>query len=198
MSLAADHPADPAQPGPERHQHFPCFDGLRAIAALAVLLHHVGFATGWSQTHRFGELLAHGDAGVPIFFVISGFLLYRPFVAAHLDGRPPIGYLRFMRRRIVRIVPVFWVALIVIALVFGFENGAIGGWRGRSSSSASRRPSTGSVLPRDQPGVESGDGDELLPLPAALRMGHREDRVARRRGARWPCGWRSRVSSCST
>jgi len=130
MSLAADHPADPAQPGPERHQHFPCFDGLRAIAAVAVLVHHVGFATGWSQSRRFGELLAHGDLGVPIFFVISGFLLYRPFVAAHLDGRSPTRYLRFMRRRIVRLVPAFWVALIVISLVFGFENGEIGGWRG--------------------------------------------------------------------
>lgn len=125
MPLAADHPADPAQPGTERHAHFPCFDGLRAVAAGAVLLHHVGFQTGWSTSRRFGELLAHGDAGVPVFFVISGFLLYRPFVAAHLDGRHPSGFRRFMRRRVLRIVPAYWVALVAIALLFGFENGGI-------------------------------------------------------------------------
>src|SRR5581483_7751680 len=82
----ADHPADARQPGESRHSHFPCFDGLRAIAATAVLVHHAGFATGYSVNGRFGALFAHGDAGVSVFFLISGFLLYRPFVASHLSG----------------------------------------------------------------------------------------------------------------
>ncbi len=105
--------------------HFPCFDGLRAIAAISVLLLHVGFQSGYSINGRFGALFAHGDAGVPIFFLISGFLLYRPFVSAHLDGRPPLEARRFFWNRFLRIVPAFWIALILISIFFGFENGAL-------------------------------------------------------------------------
>ena len=67
---ARDHPADLNQPDPEHHRHFSGFDGLRALAAGAVVLHHTGFQTGYGINGRFGELLAHGDAGVSIFFLI--------------------------------------------------------------------------------------------------------------------------------
>jgi peptidoglycan/LPS O-acetylase OafA/YrhL len=122
---APDHPADAAQPGESRHTHFPGFDGLRAIAACAVLLHHAGFATGYSVRDRFGEYLAHGDAGVSIFFLISGFLLYRPFVARHLDGRAPMAADSFYWRRAIRIFPAYWVAVLGIYLFFGFQQGEL-------------------------------------------------------------------------
>lgn len=105
MAAVIEHPADTGQPGRSEHAHFPCFDGLRAIAAGAVLLHHAGFATGYSGSGRFGQLTAHGDAGVSIFFLISGFLLYRPFVNAHLSGRSPTSADRFLWRRALRILP---------------------------------------------------------------------------------------------
>lgn len=102
-------------------ERFRGFDGLRAIAALAIVFHHVGFITGeWFTDHRVwgtnlkfpgGALLARGDIGVAIFFVISGFLLYRPFVAAHLGGQPMPDLRRYGRRRILRIFPAYWVAL---------------------------------------------------------------------------------------
>jgi peptidoglycan/LPS O-acetylase OafA/YrhL len=120
-----DHPADVTQPGESRHAHFPGFDGLRAIAACAVLLHHAGFATGYSIRDRFGEYLAHGDAGVSIFFLISGFLLYRPFVNAHLGDRPTSKADRFWWRRALRIFPAYWVAVLVIYLAFGFGKGSL-------------------------------------------------------------------------
>lgn len=120
-----DHPADATQPGESRHSHFPCFDGLRAIAATAVLVHHAGFATGYSVNGRFGAYFAHGDSGVSIFFLISGFLLYRPFVAAHLSDRAPLPADRFWWRRFLRIVPGYWAALIGIYLIFGFGKGAL-------------------------------------------------------------------------
>lgn len=120
-----DHPADVRQPGESRHAHFPGFDGLRAIAACAVLLHHAAFATGYSIRERFGEYLAHGDAGVSIFFLISGFLLYRPFVDAHLADRSTSKADRFWWRRALRIFPAYWVALIGIYFVFGFGKGGL-------------------------------------------------------------------------
>ena len=130
--VAADHPADTHQPASRGHAHFPGFDGLRAIAAGAVLLHHAGFQTGYGPNRRFGELLAHGDAGVSIFFLISGFLLYRPFAAAHLAGRKPTSADRFWWRRVLRIFPGYWLAVLVIYLAFGF---AQGGLHGRATSS---------------------------------------------------------------
>ena len=121
----ADHPADEAQPGESRHAHFPCFDGLRAIAATLVVLHHVGFSTGYGFSGRFGEYLAHGDSGVSVFFLISGFLLYRPFVARHLSGEQPMSADRFWWRRLLRIFPAYWVALVGIYLLFGFRDGTL-------------------------------------------------------------------------
>ena len=123
--VATEHPADATQPGQSAHAHFPCFDGLRAIAAIAVLVHHAGFATGYSGSGRFGQLSAHGDAGVSIFFLISGFLLYRPFVNAHLSGRTPTSADRFWWRRALRIFPGYWIAVITIYLVFGFGKGTL-------------------------------------------------------------------------
>jgi peptidoglycan/LPS O-acetylase OafA/YrhL len=121
----SEHPADTSQPGRGGRAHFPCFDGLRAIAACAVLLHHAGFATGYSVTGRFGAYLAHGDSGVAVFFLISGFLLYRPFVVAHLDGRTPTAADRFLWRRALRIIPGYWVALVGIYVIFGFGQGTL-------------------------------------------------------------------------
>jgi peptidoglycan/LPS O-acetylase OafA/YrhL len=53
---------------------------------------------------------------VAIFFVLSGFLLYRPFVAARLEGRKGPSVRRYARRRVLRIIPAYWVALIVLGL----------------------------------------------------------------------------------
>ena len=82
-----------AQLGPSsRASWFPCIDGLRAIAALAVFTYHSGSALLTPQPRWMPEWLVEwiarlGTLGVAIFFVISGFLLYRPFVIAHLEGK---------------------------------------------------------------------------------------------------------------
>jgi hypothetical protein len=73
----------PALAAPPGNPRFPLFDGLREIALLAVLLLHsseLSGRVGLSVGGRFGE--AAGGLGVIAFFVISGFLLYRPFAAA--------------------------------------------------------------------------------------------------------------------
>ena len=105
--------------------HFPCFDGLRAIAAVTVLLHHAGFVTGASWQGGIGPYLARMDSGVSIFFVISGFLLYRPYVDAHLTGESPLSTGRFYTRRVLRIFPAYWVALTGVVLFFGTQ---LSGW----------------------------------------------------------------------
>ncbi len=97
----------------------PWFGGLEAIrfaAACAVILHHAAFATGvtfrWSEDGAVaGQLLARLDIGVAVFFVLSGFVLYRPFVAAQFAGRPPQRIAPFWIRRVARIYPAYWAAL---------------------------------------------------------------------------------------
>jgi peptidoglycan/LPS O-acetylase OafA/YrhL len=94
------------------------FDGLRALAALAIVLLHVTSSTGASVHGPFAIYFARLDAGVTVFFVISAFLLYRPFVADHLDAGRPTDTRRFYLRRAVRIYPAYWVALTAVIVLF--------------------------------------------------------------------------------
>ena len=93
----------------------PELDGVRAIAALSVLVFHaVGFwARGSAPGTEIRPWVGRADAGVTIFFLLSGFLLYRPFVAA----RPGARCGDYAVRRFLRIVPAYWVALTVAAIV---------------------------------------------------------------------------------
>jgi peptidoglycan/LPS O-acetylase OafA/YrhL len=106
-----------------RDAHFPLFDGLRAIAALSVLTLHGTYQVAVAQPEldpwwfRFG---VHLDAGVAVFFAISGFLLYRPFLRATLAGEG-VDVREYAIRRALRIVPAYWVALAVITVWFDLE-----------------------------------------------------------------------------
>jgi peptidoglycan/LPS O-acetylase OafA/YrhL len=94
--------------------HLPALDGMRALAAFAVLATHAGFNSGRSlDDGAFAPLLARLDFGVTVFFLLSGFLLYQPFVGAaiHDHRAPSIG--SFYLRRALRILPAYWIAVIV-------------------------------------------------------------------------------------
>ena len=101
-------------------ERFPCFDGLRAIAAGAVVLLHVSLISGFTfrESNGAGQYLARGEAGVYLFFLISGYLLYRPFVAARFDDAPGPGLRAYARRRALRIIPAYWLALTVLVVIF--------------------------------------------------------------------------------
>lgn len=91
-------------------------DGLRAIAAFAVFFHHVGFQAGLTYDGAIGRYVGRLDIGVPVFFVLSGFLLFRPIAAAVIDERPLRPTTEYLWRRFMRIYPAFWVALLLIVL----------------------------------------------------------------------------------
>lgn len=106
-------PASPLEPAPGNPK-FPLLDGLRGIAALSVLGYHWVAMTAVGGV--VGELLGHGNIGVVIFFLLSGFLIYRPFVVARTPGGRPVSVRSFYLRRAVRIIPAYWVALTLLAL----------------------------------------------------------------------------------
>ena len=97
--------------------HFPCFDGLRAFAALAVVGVHTTFASGFTGRSGLGRYTSRLEIGVEVFFVISGFLLYRPFAAAHFGGRPAPRSRSFWVRRLKRIIPAYWLAFVTTTYV---------------------------------------------------------------------------------
>jgi len=86
---------------------------LRLVAAMLVVFYHTSShlrSTGADQGIFFQINDAVGFAGVDIFFVISGFLIYGGLL------RRPQPYLVFMLRRIRRLYPVFTVMLLMAGL----------------------------------------------------------------------------------
>ncbi len=117
----AEQDRSPALVTTRDRPHFPGLEGMRAVAASLVVLTHATFIAGDERSGFLAQPGRFGDAGVAIFFTLSGFLLYRPFVAAHLDGRPQMPALAFWWRRILRIFPCYWLALTVLWGIHTFE-----------------------------------------------------------------------------
>jgi peptidoglycan/LPS O-acetylase OafA/YrhL len=96
-------------------------EGLRAAAAVAVLAYHVGIMAS-DQVHLgpIGQVfLPLLGQGLPLFFVLSGFLLFRPFAISIVrKGRFP-SVRRYAINRVLRIYPAYLVIFAVTALVTG-------------------------------------------------------------------------------
>src|SRR6266540_1504291 len=107
--------AEPVVAPPPGNPRFPLMDSLRAIAAISVLLTHTGFLSGANGSTWYGPYLARLDIGVTVFFLLSGFLLYRPFVSARFGERERPRIADYARRRLLRILPAYWLALTVLA-----------------------------------------------------------------------------------
>lgn len=88
-----------------------CLDDLRAVAALLVFACHASLF--WLGRHgRTPDLGLDylGRFGVAIFFVISGLVIYRPFVEIRRSGRN-LDLWAYAVRRVLRIAPAYWIAL---------------------------------------------------------------------------------------
>jgi exopolysaccharide production protein ExoZ len=91
---------------------------LRAFAAILVAFFHC-FAN--SLAAPFGIAATHAFWGVDIFFVISGFVIWRTSEGKPFDG------VSFARKRLTRIYPMFWIALTAWILVRLFVPDSMGG-----------------------------------------------------------------------
>ena len=99
-------------------------DGLRGLAALSVVVFHV-----WDYARPIPHVvfasptdyvLNEGRLGLILFFVLSGFLLYRPWVAATLEGSTIPDIRRYAARRAARIMPAYYLAVFgSVALLWG-------------------------------------------------------------------------------
>jgi peptidoglycan/LPS O-acetylase OafA/YrhL len=128
---AVDEPAhvaaSPAFQPPPGNPRFPLVDALRAIAVLMVVAAHAAGSAGLigaGNTAWWADVFRELGSGVFVFFVISGFLLYRPFVAARVLGRPSPRIDRYLRRRALRLLPAYWFALTAMTAVGVTHHGA--------------------------------------------------------------------------
>ncbi|HYJ55584.1 MAG TPA: acyltransferase [Mycobacterium sp.] len=115
--------------------------GIRAVAALLVVLTHAAYTTGKYPQGYVGLVYSRAEIGVPIFFVLSGFLLFAPWVkaAAQADGRrrpdseadgrrrpdseaaAPPSLRRYAWHRVRRIMPAYAVTVVVAYLLYHFR-----------------------------------------------------------------------------
>src|SRR3954447_16851700 len=108
-------------------------ESLRALAALAVLLGHVWIFShapaAWydSYAHR---LVTGGGFGVFVFFGLTGYLLFWPLVR-HWFGPEdePIDLGRYARNRALRILPLYWSAVVILLIVQNDGGTATLWWR---------------------------------------------------------------------
>ncbi|HEX6109765.1 MAG TPA: acyltransferase [Ktedonobacteraceae bacterium] len=96
-------------------------DGVRGMAVLMVIVFHVNRVTGdniWNQAANplAASISTAGGIGVTLFFVLSGFLLFMPFAKALLyKTNWPLARVFYMRR-VLRILPAYYVSLFLIIL----------------------------------------------------------------------------------
>jgi peptidoglycan/LPS O-acetylase OafA/YrhL len=114
--------------GRSRDDDFPALTALRAVGAIAVVATHVGFQTGRTITGPFAPTLARLDVGVAIFFVLSGFLLGRQwlagFQARDQAGGRGLSLRGYSWRRALRILPAYWLVAATCLLLLPQNSGA--------------------------------------------------------------------------
>ena len=90
-------------------------DPLRGVAALSVVLFHLWLYARpqpSAAVHGASDALwSAGHLGLVLFFVLSGYLLYRPWVLARRGGARPPGLATYLRRRAARVLPAYYLAL---------------------------------------------------------------------------------------
>ncbi|GAB3241989.1 acyltransferase family protein [Mycolicibacterium hippocampi] len=95
--------------------------GIRAVAALLVVLTHAAYTTGKYPQGYLGLVYSRMEIGVPIFFVLSGFLLFAPWVKAAASRSPAPSVRRYAWHRVRRIMPAYAVTVVAAYLVYHFR-----------------------------------------------------------------------------
>ncbi|MCI0384727.1 acyltransferase [Streptomyces sp. CNQ085] len=117
-----------------RRRFFPELEGMRGLAAMGVLFTHVAFSSGMvgfmdQEPNGFlGVMLQQLHVSLPIFFVLSGMLLYRPFALATIAGTPKPEIKPYFWRRALRTLPAYWV-LVAVALLTLNRDGVHSLWQ---------------------------------------------------------------------
>ena len=121
------HPADSAAVGALRSGHaesagsrYVALDLMRGLAAIAVLLFHIGYMLG-----PLSSAMDKGYLAVDFFFVLSGFVIAANY---HATVRPSLSWLEFLSARIARLWPLFALTTLLGSIVVTMKLGRDAGY----------------------------------------------------------------------
>lgn len=109
-------------PAPDEKYH-PLADGFRALAMLGVMWFHI-----WQQSwlsprfsvlgvsFDFTNIVRAGYLLVDVFLLLSGFLMFLPYAKSALDNTKSPSILNFYKKRIVRILPPYYLCILILFL----------------------------------------------------------------------------------
>src|SRR5579859_2245497 len=103
--------------------HFDALDGLRGVAILLVVAYHAFYTNpAYGILARLGDdVIQAGWMGVPIFFVLSGFLISYPFFLKRMEN-PQAWYQRgYVWRRAAKILPPFYLSIVIFIGFYWWE-----------------------------------------------------------------------------
>jgi len=98
-------------------------DILRGIAVTAVIVYHFFVILGLTQHGLYPYIKAFGSLGVPLFFVISGYLIYRSVERNVNQKGTKKGVLNYFLHRFFRILPAYYFNLFIVILIASFVIG---------------------------------------------------------------------------
>ena len=92
-------------------------NSLRGLSTILIVVYHISFVSGYTVAHAnsSGAYIDRLNIGVAIFFVLSGFLIFRPFAHSLIHGSPLPKTRNYYLKRAARILPGYWLALFVLA-----------------------------------------------------------------------------------
>jgi peptidoglycan/LPS O-acetylase OafA/YrhL len=99
--------------------YYPNLNSLRAFAAITVILYHIIELLPWSNFPRTVPLMwfRYGWLGVDLFFILSGFVIALSAFSLVEQHPPALARRIFMRRRLVRIAPLYVLTCILFVLL---------------------------------------------------------------------------------
>lgn len=102
-------------------------DGVRGVGMLCVFFTHLFLVADpdpYSNVKAYGwaaPVLGHIDLGLSAFFVLSGYLIARPFARAYVAGTRRPRLRSYVRNRVLRVVPAFYLFTVLVLLRFGLD-----------------------------------------------------------------------------
>jgi peptidoglycan/LPS O-acetylase OafA/YrhL len=101
-------------------RHFDVLDGIRGLAILMVVAFHAFYTNPESNVvlRAIGGIIGAGWLGVPIFFVLSGFLISYPFFRRRKEDNHFWHLTGYARRRVGKIIPPYYLSIVIFAVYY--------------------------------------------------------------------------------
>ena len=124
------------RPGRYDPRYVAVADGLRVLSVLFVAWFHIWQQSWLNPVLAFGPVrldfnapVRTGYMMVDMMLLLSGFLMFLPYARARVDGAPLPDTRTYFIKRGLRILPSYWLCLLVMLFVFDLPGHEYGSWR---------------------------------------------------------------------